>query len=74
MPQSHEPRLEVDIAIVVEVGFTPLGIFIVGHIVLNNANHILRLQHIAILEVAHTAYFVTYPIPLAATVEELLVD
>ena len=72
MPFAHQPRLEMDVIIVVEVGIAPLGILVVGQTVLDDENHSLRLQHIAILEVAQTAYFIAYPIPLSATVEELL--
>ena len=74
MPKPHEPRLEIDETVVVNVGITPLGVYVVGHIVLDDAHHILRLQHVTVLEVAHAAYFVTYPIPVAITVKELLVD
>ena len=74
MPFAHQPRLEMDVIIVVEVGIAPLGIFVVGHIGLDNENHSLRLQHIAIIEVAQTAYVIAYLIPRSATVKELLVD
>ena len=74
MPQPHEPRLEVDVAIVVDVGIAPLGIFVVGHMVLDDAHHVLRVQYVAFIKVARTAYFISYPILLATTVEELIVD
>ena len=74
MPCAHEPRLEVDVTAIIKVGIAPLGIFVVRHTVLDDAHHVLRIQNIGFLKVARTAYFVTYPLPLAATVEELLVD
>lgn len=74
MPCTHHPRLEIDVTVVVEVGIVPLGVFIVGHTILDDANHVFRIQHVGILEVTHSAYFVAYTIPLATTVKQLTID
>ena len=74
MPYTHQPRLEVDITAIINVGITPFGIFVVSHIVLDDAHHVLRIQYVGFLKVARSAYFVTYPIPLAATIKKLHVD
>ena len=69
MACAFEPRLEVYVTVVVKIGITPFGIFIIGETVLDDAHHIFRIQHVAILKVARTAYFITYPIPLATTIK-----
>ena len=74
MPQPHEPRLEVDVTAIIEVCLTPLGILVVGQTILDDAHHVLCVQHVDTIKVAHAAYFVTYSIPVAITVKELLVD
>ena len=74
MPCTHQPRLEVDITAIIKVCITPLGIFIVGHSILDDANHVFMIQHVGILEVTRSAYFIAYPIPLATTVKQLTID
>lgn len=73
MSCSHQPRLEIDISVVVKVGITPLGVFIVGHTILDDASHVFRIQHVGFLEITRSAYFVTYPMPFSTTVKQLLV-
>jgi hypothetical protein len=74
MPQPHEPEFEVDVTAIIEVGLTPFGILVLGQTVLDDAHHVQRIQHVTFLKVAHTTYFFSYPVPLAAAVEELFVD
>ena len=74
MPCAHQPRLEIYITAIVEVGITPFGIFVVGETVLKDAHHVFRVQNVGCLKVSRSAYCVTYPIPLAATVKKLHID
>lgn len=41
---ESEPLLEVYVMIVVKVCFSPLCIFVIGHIVLDDAHHVFRLR------------------------------
>ena len=74
MPFAHQPRLEIDVTVVVEVGIAPLGVFIVGHTILDDSNHVFRIQHVDFLKVTRSTYFIAYPIPLATTVKQLTID
>lgn len=74
MPCAHQPRLEIDVTVVVEVGIAPLGVFIVGNIVLDDTNHVFRAQYIGFIKVTHITDFIAYPIPGAATVKQLAID
>ena len=51
MPFAHQPRLEMDVIIVVEVGIAPLGIFVIGETVLDDVYHVIRIQHVCFLKV-----------------------
>ena len=51
MPHPHEPRLEVDVTVVVEISVPPLGIFTIGQTILDDAHHIFRIQHVGFLKV-----------------------
>ena len=51
MPQPHEPRLEVDVTAIIEVGLTPLGILVVGQTILDDAYHVFRIQRVGFLKV-----------------------
>ena len=73
MSCAHQPRPKIDVTAIIEVGITPLGIFVVGETILDDAHHVLRVQHVDAIKVAHVAYFVTYPTPVSATIKELLV-
>lgn len=74
MPCTHKPRLEIDISVVVEIGLSPLDIVVVGHVVLDDAHHVLGIEHVDFSKVTRSAYVVTYPIPCAATVKKMLID
>lgn len=39
---ESEPRLDVDVTIVVKVGFSPLSIFVVGETILDDAHNVFR--------------------------------
>ena len=74
MPRPSEPRLEVDILLMVEIGIPPCSILPICQFVFNDTHHIFHAKEIAVLKIADAATLIGHPIPIAAAIKQLAVD
>ena len=62
------------VGIVVKVCIAPFGILLIRDAVLQDEYHFRRREEIDPIEVAEATHLVTYPVEIAPTLKQLLVD